>query len=243
MTNLAGLIAPAAEIGRFARAKNIWFHLDCAQTFGWMKLDVAQLGCDSFSGSTHKWMMGPLGGGVLYVRPERQGQIDPLILSVNYYRSAKPDEVNGQNFELIGQRTDPMLPGLMVALNERDAIGADQIERIARANAASMRQKLQAKGIKVWAWAILRCGARALRWSSMTCRASTRISIRLIRSPARRRVSTTSPRSASRRMSTTPRKNSTAWRPWCRPDRSFRLIKSPGLPRRGFFQNPKFAGR
>jgi selenocysteine lyase/cysteine desulfurase len=150
MTNIAGLIAPAAEIGRFARSKNIWFHLDCAQTFGWMKLDVAQLGCDSFSGSTHKWMMGPLGGGVLYVRPERQGELDPLIMSVNYYRSAKPNEVNGQNFEFIGQRTDPMLPGLMVALDERDAIGADNIERIARANAATMRQKLQAKGIKVW---------------------------------------------------------------------------------------------
>ncbi|HXR94879.1 MAG TPA: aminotransferase class V-fold PLP-dependent enzyme [Rhizomicrobium sp.] len=150
MTNIAGLIAPASEIGRFARSKNIWFHLDCAQTFGWMKLDVAALGCDSFSGSTHKWMMGPLGGGVLYVRPERQGELDPLIMSVNYYRSAKPNEVNGQNFEFIGQRTDPMLPGLMVALDERDAIGADNIERIARANAAAMRQKLQAKGIKVW---------------------------------------------------------------------------------------------
>lgn len=150
MTNIAGLIAPAAEIGRFARARNIWFHLDCAQTFGWMKLDVMQLGCDSFSGSTHKWMMGPLGGGVLYIRPERQAELDPLILSVNYYRSSKPDEVNGQNFEFIGQRTDPMLPGLMVALDEREAIGADTIERIARANAASMRQKLQAKGIKVW---------------------------------------------------------------------------------------------
>jgi isopenicillin-N epimerase len=150
MTNIAGLIAPAAEIGRFARVRNIWFHLDCAQTFGWMKLDVAALGCDSFSGSTHKWIMGPLGGGVLYVRPERQGELDPLILSVNYYRSAKPNEVNGQNFEFIGQRTDPMLPGLMVALDERDAIGAEVLDRIARENARSMRQKLAAKGIKVW---------------------------------------------------------------------------------------------
>jgi isopenicillin-N epimerase len=150
MTNLAGLIAPAAEIGRFARSRNIWFHLDCAQTFGWMKLDVAALGCDSLSGSTHKWMMGPLGGGVLYIRPERQGELDPLILSVNYYRSAKPDEVNGQNFEFIGQRTDPMLPGLMVALDERDQVGADAIERLARANCAMMRDKLSAKGVKVW---------------------------------------------------------------------------------------------
>ena len=75
MTNLAGLIAPAAEIGRFARAKNIWFHLDCAADF---RLDEAGRGGSWAAihsrGSTHKWMMGPLGGGVLYVRPERQSR-------------------------------------------------------------------------------------------------------------------------------------------------------------------------
>jgi selenocysteine lyase/cysteine desulfurase len=43
-----------------------------------------------------------------------------------------------------------MLPGLLAALDERDALGGDAgIERIARANAALMRQKLSAKGVKV----------------------------------------------------------------------------------------------
>ena len=37
-----------------------------------MKLDVAAMGCDSLAGSTHKWMMCPIGGGVLYV-PSRSG--------------------------------------------------------------------------------------------------------------------------------------------------------------------------
>jgi isopenicillin-N epimerase len=149
-TNLGGIIAPVNEIGRFAKSKNIWFHVDAAQTLGWMKLDVAAMGCDSLAGSTHKWMMCPIGGGVLYVKPERIAELDPLMLSVDYYHSGANDAVNGQAFEYLGQRPDAMLPGLLAALDERDALGGDAgIEKIARANAALMRQKLSAKGLKV----------------------------------------------------------------------------------------------
>lgn len=149
-TNLGGIIAPVNEIGRFCKSKNIWFHVDAAQTLGWMKLDVAAMGCDSLAGSTHKWMMCPIGGGVLYVKPERIAELDPLMLSVDYYHSGPADAVNGQAFEYLGQRPDAMLPGLLAALDERDALGGDAgIEKIARANAALMRQKLSAKGLKV----------------------------------------------------------------------------------------------
>jgi isopenicillin-N epimerase len=149
-TNFGGIIAPASEIGRFARSRNIWFHMDCAQTFGWLKLDVVASGCDSLAASTHKWLMGPIGGGILYVRPERIPEIDPLLSSVDYYWSGPLDAVNGQSFERLGQRPDAMLPGLLAALDERGALGADEaIEHIARFNAALLRQKLSAKGIKV----------------------------------------------------------------------------------------------
>ena len=149
-TNLGGLIAPVNEIGRFCRSRNIWFHVDAAQTFGWMEIDVAEMGCDSMAASTHKWMMGPIGGGVLYVRKERIAELDPLMLSVDYYHSGARDAVDGQIFEYLGQRPDAMLPGLLAALDERDAFGGEQdIERIARANAALMRQKLATKGVKV----------------------------------------------------------------------------------------------
>lgn len=149
-TNVGGIIAPVAEIGRFAKTRNLWFHLDCAQTFGWMKLDVTEIGCDSLAASTHKWLMGPIGGGILYVRPERIAELDPLMLSVDYYHSGPANAVNGQAFEYLGQRPDAMLPGLLAALDERDALGGDEaIERIARANVARMRKALSAKGIKV----------------------------------------------------------------------------------------------
>lgn len=149
-TNLGGIIAPVNEIGRFCNAKNIWFHVDAAQSLGWMKIDVAAMGCDSLAASTHKWMMCPIGGGVLYVKQARIAELDPLMLSVDYYHTGAADAVNGQTFEYLGQRPDAMLPGLLVALDERDALGGDAgIEKIARANAALMRQKLSAKGIKV----------------------------------------------------------------------------------------------
>ena len=149
MTNIAGLIAPVNEIGRFARSRNIWFHLDAAQTCGWKKIDVAAIGCDSMAASTHKWMMCPLGGGILYVRPERIAELDPLIMSVDSYHPGANTDVNGQLFEFIGQRPDAMLPGLLAALDERDAITEDVIEAAARANVVAVRKALGAKGIKV----------------------------------------------------------------------------------------------
>lgn len=149
-TNLGGIIAPVNEIGRFCRSKNIWFHVDAAQTFGWKKIDVAAIGCDSLAASTHKWMMGPIGAGILYVRAERIPELNPLMLSVDYYHSGPADAVNGQAFEYLGQRPDAMLPGLLAALDERDALGGEEgIEKIARAHAEAMRKKLSAKGIKV----------------------------------------------------------------------------------------------
>src|SRR6201999_4015263 len=87
---------------------------------------------------------------ILYVRPERIPELDPLMLSVDYYHTGPNDAVNGQAFEYLGQRPDAMLPGLLAALDERDALGGeDGIEKIATANAALMRKKLSSKGIKV----------------------------------------------------------------------------------------------
>ena len=37
---------------------------------------------DSYSGSAHKWIMGPLEAGMLYVRQERLAQVWPAIVTV-----------------------------------------------------------------------------------------------------------------------------------------------------------------
>ena len=61
---------PAAEICQSIKEKynGIHIHVDGAQTWGGEDVDLAAMKCDSFSGSSHKWYMGPRETGLLFVK-------------------------------------------------------------------------------------------------------------------------------------------------------------------------------
>lgn len=65
--NEVGTVEPIAEIGKFARAKNILFHTDAVQAGGYLPLHVNALHADLMSLGAHKFH-GPKGVGVLYMR-------------------------------------------------------------------------------------------------------------------------------------------------------------------------------
>ena len=65
--NEIGSINPISEIGAMARAHNILFHSDVAQTVGKIAVDVNELNLDLASMSGHKFY-GPKGIGALFVR-------------------------------------------------------------------------------------------------------------------------------------------------------------------------------
>jgi cysteine desulfurase family protein len=68
-SNVTGAIQPVAEIGRAVRETNALFLIDAAQSVGHVPIDVRQLEVDLFAAPGHKGLLGPLGTGVLYIRP------------------------------------------------------------------------------------------------------------------------------------------------------------------------------
>ena len=75
----AGL--PIEEICRRAREDGIPVLIDGAHAPGQIQLDMRSLGVDFYTGNCHKWMLAPKGSGFLYIRPEYQDFIQPLVVS------------------------------------------------------------------------------------------------------------------------------------------------------------------
>jgi len=135
-TNTTGLLYPVRDLAALARKAGAWLHVDGAQSFGWMSLDLPALGMDSFTGSMHKWPMGPLENGILYIKKDRLGEVSPAVLSVDYW-SDKPTDA--RKFELLGQRDDPKLRAMEKTLDFLEKLGAPAIE----ARALELSNKLR----------------------------------------------------------------------------------------------------
>jgi len=124
LTSTTGIQYPAREIAALARKQGIWMHLDGAQTFGSLDVNLQEIGPDSYSTSTHKWLMGPLEAGFLYVRSERIPQLWPSIVTAGW-----ADDLKGaRKFEVFGQRDDPRVAALEAAIDFVMLIGMPVVQ-------------------------------------------------------------------------------------------------------------------
>jgi cysteine desulfurase family protein len=77
-SNVTGTVQPIRRIGAIARSRGIPFIVDAAQSAGHMPIDVQADGIDLLCAPGHKGLLGPLGTGLLYIRPGLERELLPL---------------------------------------------------------------------------------------------------------------------------------------------------------------------
>ncbi len=142
VSNTTGVRLPTAELCRIARERGIYTHVDGAQTFGALQVNVGALGCDSYASSAHKWAMGPKEAGVLYVRAERIPELWPGSVGVGWGNGAETTARGARKFETLGQRNDATIAAFGTALEFREQVGAARIEARVLELAAAMKEGL-----------------------------------------------------------------------------------------------------
>jgi cysteine desulfurase/selenocysteine lyase len=140
-----GLVNPAAEVGKVAKAAGIPYLLDACQALGQMPVDVDHLGCDLLCGTGRKFLRGPRGTGLLYVRKTLLEQLEPNqlnhhaapLLSVKNYQLRS----DAKRFEY-WERSYAAQLALGVAIDYALAWGLGAISERVQFLATTLRQKL-----------------------------------------------------------------------------------------------------
>jgi selenocysteine lyase/cysteine desulfurase len=144
VSNVTGIRLPVRALCAVGRERGIHVHVDGAQSFGMLRLNLRDLGCDSYATSAHKWFLGPKEAGLLYVRADVAPRIWPGVVSVGWGGDADSTLAGARRFEALGQRNDATTAGLDAALTFHEQIGADVIEARVLALAAALKERLVA---------------------------------------------------------------------------------------------------
>ncbi len=107
-----GAKLPLKELVTMAHAHDVLVVADAAQSYGPVALDLHDIGVDAYAGSGQKWMCGPDGTGMLYVRADRVGDFEQTFVAggttmgtLDYFGGSYAPALGSARFDTAGRNT------------------------------------------------------------------------------------------------------------------------------------------
>ncbi len=150
---ISGYRVDFQAIGKQLRERNILFCLDAIQTLGAFPTTVEHV--DLLAADAHKWLLGPCGAGIMYVRGSVQASVNPPIHGWHNVRCpnfvaqeqivfrARSQKYEAGTHNLLG------IVGLVTAMGLLVELGVENIARELLRKRALLVPALQAKGCTV----------------------------------------------------------------------------------------------
>jgi isopenicillin-N epimerase len=130
-----GLVMPVRRLCDLAAARGIATVVDGAHGPAFTDLDLANLRCDYYAGSGHKWLLAPVGTGFLHCGPGARERLEPMQVSWGYRQPLRRFEVEG---------TRDICPWLVLpeAIDVQIGIGPARVVARMRELAGQVRERL-----------------------------------------------------------------------------------------------------
>ena len=120
ITNQSGQLFPVRELSQMARSRGIATIVDGAHAMGHFPYKLRDLEMDYYGVSLHKWLLAPLGTGLLYVRKDRIAPTWPL------QAAAERRDSDIRKFEEIGTSPAATKAAINEAVAFQQAIGIER---------------------------------------------------------------------------------------------------------------------
>jgi cysteine desulfurase/selenocysteine lyase len=152
---LSGHRVELKSIGEICRRHGCFFFVDAIQGLGVLPLNVEECHIDGLAADGHKWMLGPEGNGIFYVRRERWDEIEPV--EFGWTNSASFNDYSSRDMTLrdnagryeCGTLNTVGCFGQRAALELLLEIGIDEIASTVLARAEQIAQGVRQRGYEL----------------------------------------------------------------------------------------------
>jgi selenocysteine lyase/cysteine desulfurase len=139
-------------IGALCASRGVLFSVDAIQTLGAVPVPLAHV--DFLSAGAQKWMLGPSGAGIMFVKKSRRDLLRPAIVggwnvvSPNFIAQREVVFESGARKFEPGAYTHSVIAGLRAAVELLLETGPPEISRRIWALTQSLREQIQAAGFE-----------------------------------------------------------------------------------------------